>query len=366
MELIPFVGRFSVVVFGRPLILFAVAGLLGGCSINGPGSNVASAPQPANLSKATAVQTPPNSSGVNLVEADVFIDLVQPILNQRCTSCHGPEKKKGGLLLDSYAHIMEGGDSGSTVVPGDLAASELNVRINLDPEHDDFMPSGGKTPLTADQKAVLEWWIQNRAPERGGVSQFNPSESLLASITGAIAATKPEVKSKAPESIPISDQQLAELEAGGFDVKRISEKNADLDIDYYRVGSQPITDHAVKALLKVRDRVVWLNLGNCGLQDGQLSFIAQLEKLQKLKIDRNPISDRGLIALAQLKQLEILVLHDTEIGDSSLATLDQLPRLKKAFLWETKVTAEAGATHAYVVLGPGELAAQPSPFKSAE
>src|SRR6185503_7995274 len=47
-----------------------------------------------------------------------FLDKVKPLLDSRCISCHGPDKVKGGLRLDSRAATLKGGDSGSAVVPG--------------------------------------------------------------------------------------------------------------------------------------------------------------------------------------------------------------------------------------------------------
>ena len=47
-----------------------------------------------------------------------FIDKVKPLLDSRCISCHGPDKVKGALRLDSRAATLKGGENGPAVVPG--------------------------------------------------------------------------------------------------------------------------------------------------------------------------------------------------------------------------------------------------------
>jgi hypothetical protein len=48
-----------------------------------------------------------------------FTDFVAPLLRSRCVSCHGPDKVKGGLRLDSRESILKAGDSGMpAIVPG--------------------------------------------------------------------------------------------------------------------------------------------------------------------------------------------------------------------------------------------------------
>src|SRR5437870_5537911 len=43
---------------------------------------------------------------------------VWPVLRRACADCHGPDKQKGKLRLDSRAAVLKGGESGPAVVPG--------------------------------------------------------------------------------------------------------------------------------------------------------------------------------------------------------------------------------------------------------
>ncbi len=75
--------------------------------------------------------------------------------------CHGDEKQKGGLRLDSFDAMNLGGDSGEpAIIPGDAAASLLYRAING--THEDLsMPpkERGGGPLTPEQIATIKAWI---------------------------------------------------------------------------------------------------------------------------------------------------------------------------------------------------------------
>ena len=58
---------------------------------------------------------------------------IQPIFNNKCISCHiDGGTYFGGLDLSSYSEVMEGGDSGNTIVPFDslFFAPKGNPRVN--------------------------------------------------------------------------------------------------------------------------------------------------------------------------------------------------------------------------------------------
>ena len=347
---------------GAQLISLSIAGHLGGSLTHGPEFLFEHAPNPVRTLAGFPPRTDPRPAITTLDDADVFLDVVQPVLELRCTSCHNPSKTKGDLLLDTYAHIMKGGESGPVVSPGDLAASELSVRINLNPAHDDFMPSGGKTPLTAAQTNVLDWWIQSGAPASGllGTLSLTPEiRTLLSEVLHqkAPAQEAPQVFESVPPSL--TSDTIMQLESLGFDVRQLSLTNPNLVIDYYRVDSVPIPDAKLQALLVARDQLRQLNLGNSGLTDNQLAIVAQLTRLTRLNIDRNPITDAGIGQLRPLVNLETLVAHSTAVSDAALDVLDQLPALQKAYLWGSAVT---NADRSYIILGPAS-AAPKSPEK---
>ena len=58
-------------------------------------------------------------------EKVTYDDHVRPLLENKCFSCHNPDKKKGGLELTSYAGLLNGGSGGAVVDAGNPTASRL-------------------------------------------------------------------------------------------------------------------------------------------------------------------------------------------------------------------------------------------------
>jgi hypothetical protein len=93
--------------------------------------------------------------------ADAKIDFandVAPIFAEHCTKCHGEEKQKGALRLDSPEGVARGGDSGEPLfVAGNSEQSHL-IRLVTGAEPDLQMPPKGE-PLPAAKIAILRQWI---------------------------------------------------------------------------------------------------------------------------------------------------------------------------------------------------------------
>ena len=101
--------------------------------------------------------------------ANTFFEAkVRPILVERCQSCHGSEKAKGGLRLDTRAGMLAGGGSGPLLVAGQPAESLLVEVIGY--QGDIQMPPKSKLP--ADEIAILTRWVETGA--------FWPAETVVA------------------------------------------------------------------------------------------------------------------------------------------------------------------------------------------
>ena len=96
----------------------------------------------------------------------VYAKRISPILDAHCVACHGEGKVKANLRLDSYDHLMRGGEDGAVVLPGEPERSTLLKRITLPPSDEKFMPSEGRPPLKAEEVALIRAWIaQGASPE---------------------------------------------------------------------------------------------------------------------------------------------------------------------------------------------------------
>ena len=104
---------------------------------------------------------------------------VRPILESTCVECHGIEKQKGGLRLDTLAYAQKGGDSGPALVAGNLEDSLLLDRIFLPADDDEIMPPENG-PLSPAQQDILRRWIKTGGHWPKGVQLFTHSPRELA------------------------------------------------------------------------------------------------------------------------------------------------------------------------------------------
>src|SRR5476651_1017182 len=89
---------------------------------------------------------------------DADVERVRVILETRCLSCHGPEKQKGGLRLDSREALLKGGESGPAAVSGDPEHS-LILQAVRHSAGDLKMPP--KEKLLPDQIEILSQWVKS-------------------------------------------------------------------------------------------------------------------------------------------------------------------------------------------------------------
>ena len=92
------------------------------------------------MSPATNVLAAPDAAGLKFFE-----NAIRPLLAEHCYGCHGPDKQKHGLRVDNLPYLLQGGESGPSVVPGKPADSILLDYLSYtDSDHE--MPPDGKLP----------------------------------------------------------------------------------------------------------------------------------------------------------------------------------------------------------------------------
>jgi hypothetical protein len=94
-----------------------------------------------------------------------FDDDVKPILQQKCFSCHNPDKKSADLDLTNFTNLMQGGASGAAVEPGDASASYLYELVSHASEP--IMPP--ESPKIPDEMIeTIRKWIEGGVLENSG------------------------------------------------------------------------------------------------------------------------------------------------------------------------------------------------------
>ncbi len=96
-------------------------------------------------------------------QAFVYGDVITPILQTKCYSCHGVNKQKGKLRMDDAAMLVKGGKDGKVIEPGNADSSELIKRLLLPVDNEDHMPPKEKPQPSESQIVLLKWWISQGA-----------------------------------------------------------------------------------------------------------------------------------------------------------------------------------------------------------
>jgi mono/diheme cytochrome c family protein len=235
---------------------------------------------------------------------EFFESKVRPILVNQCLGCHGPEKQKAGLRLDSRPAMIEGGDSGAVIRPGDPDKSRLVevVRYGSDIQ----MPP--KRKLSDAEIAAITAWVRSGAhwPEAAKAAPAPATERSAFKISAEQRAywafqpirrfQPPAVSDSAWPLALIDHFVLAKLEEKGLRPgspadKRTMIRRATFDV----IGLPPtveeidafLADHSAEAFDRVVDRLLasprygerwgrhWLDVARYG-EDQAHTFEARL------------------------------------------------------------------------------------------
>ncbi|MFT4155854.1 c-type cytochrome domain-containing protein [Parafilimonas sp.] len=320
------------------LILIALTGHLGGSLTHG--YDYLSKPL-KNIFNNDAIETTAIKPIANVQEAQVYADVIKPIFQTKCYSCHGPYKQKGKLRMDDSLKLMKGGKDGVVIEPGNADASELIKRMLLPADNDDHMPPKEKPQPTENQLALIHWWIANGASLDKKVSQLPQDDKIKPALT-ALQNVSPEIK-------PTSDLPSSSVEPADANViKQLKEKNilvlpVALNSNYVSVSfinDTIVDDKYLQLITKLSKQLVSLKLSNTNISDDGLKTIMQCHNLIKLFLDNTHITDAGLKSLVTLQNLRYLNLVNTKVSAQGINQLKTLPKLKSVYLYKTLVSKQ--------------------------
>lgn len=271
----------------------------------------------------------------DIAEARVHADIIQPILDAKCVSCHNTSKLKGGLLMATSSDLLKGGDSGS--IFDSVNGNPLLVhRIKLPSEDEEHMPPKGKVQLTPEEIELMQWWITNDNCFDCKAKDLDTSKNLdkiLASLEeddSSYALITKEV-----QNAPIA--WLEELNASGITIYPLAEDNPLLIVNLF--GEQTLLEEKLKALNDYAENIVELNLGNSQFNDTIADLIEPFENLIKLQVQNTSLSDKSIAVLENFKLLESLNLYGTDVSNKVFEMVSKTPNLKSLYLFETGVTS---------------------------
>jgi mono/diheme cytochrome c family protein len=144
---------------------------------------------------------------------------IRPVLIRRCEECHGAQKQKGGLRLDSAAGWRAGGDGGAVVVPGRPEESPLLAAVRHASEDLQMPP---KERLPEAEIAALEEWIRRGAPDPRAETPAGVARARAMSLEQARAhwafrpVTAPPLPAGEPGLHPVDALLRPKLTAAGL------------------------------------------------------------------------------------------------------------------------------------------------------
>jgi len=269
-------------------------------------------------------------------ESLVYQDIVVPILEQKCVSCHGPSKQKGKLRLDQLASLLRGGKNGFYHGEEAKRIPLMSHRMNLPSTDKQHMPPKGKAQLTDQEKKIMLAWLNEGASSQLLLKDLKVNEES-ASIT--------EWQEKVPDwpSVPdleiIPDATLNPLREKGIVILPLANNHPLLQINCQSVPD--LNDDDWEPFNAFKQHIASLRLSGTQISDKSLKWISLLPNLTKLYLDNTKVSDAGLMLLSHSKELRYLNLVGTKVTEKGLLSLHRLPHLRSVYLYQSEVKPES-------------------------
>jgi hypothetical protein len=233
-------------------------------------------------------------------QAQFFETKIRPVLVERCYACHSSqgEKIRGGLVLETRAGVLRGGDDGMVVVPGEPNASLLIKAIRYT-DAKLKMPPKAEHRLSPERVADFEKWVEMGVPDprvdaaggRGAHASavFTAAEKSLWSLQPVRSATPPAADEPALVNNPIDAFIVAALKAKHLEPSPVADKTTLLRrvcLDLTGLPPTPqeveafVADTSPEAFTRVVDRLLasphygerwgrhWLDLARFAESDG--------------------------------------------------------------------------------------------------
>ncbi|MCF2505146.1 chitobiase/beta-hexosaminidase C-terminal domain-containing protein [Dyadobacter sp. CY107] len=274
-------------------------------------------------------------AAVPFEQAVVFTHVIQPILEQKCTSCHNPDKLKGQLNLGNAESLLKGGKSGKLFVAGNPEVSLLLKRVHLPLDDKKHMPPTGKAQLTLQEISLLTLWVKKNADFKKKLTELPATDSLRMI---AMAYLKP-VEQEIGYNFDFADEEtVAKLNTDYRTILPLARESPALAVNIYNTATYDVKQ--LDELGEIKKQVISLNLNKMPVKDADLKSITQFENLRRLDLNFTDVTANGLKTLASLKHLQNLTLSGTKVDLNGLKTLlPNLKPLKTVAVWDTKLTA---------------------------
>lgn len=273
---------------------------------------------------------PKEDKMIALEEAEVFRDLVQPIFESKCISCHKEGKIKGELRMDHLEGLQKGGKSGPFILAGNLDESLLIQRIHLPMENEEHMPPKNKLQLTEEEIEILRLWVMSGASFEQKVMELPQEEPLFQLASNKFTTEKTYSFAAADED------EVKELNNFFRKVKPIFPGSPALEVAYF--GASTFDASSLSDLKNIKEQVVKINLNRMPLENVDLSFLSDFQNLEEAQLNFTGLKSGQLEGLSKIQSLKSLAVSGNPFGEEGLENLKKLTQLKRLFIWQSGIS----------------------------
>ncbi len=143
-------------------------------------------------------------------EGSFYGRYIQTIFTDDCTRCHGRDRQKGHLRLDSYYWLRQGSGGRPVVVPYHADRSKLYRRLTIPLWQRHHMPPRHHHQLTSNQIELIHWWIQTGASGSATLQSLRPPENIRRIIQSMAPRHRDENVRTIPDARPMTLSVAAE------------------------------------------------------------------------------------------------------------------------------------------------------------
>jgi uncharacterized membrane protein len=269
------------------------------------------------------------------MKAEVYDDLIMPILRAKCYDCHSASKQKGKLRLDNPDFILKGGKNG-LVLEDNPDSSWLYRALVMPIEDKRHMPPREKPQLSSTEIDLIHSWISDGADFEKRVEDHRAPQKMAQLIRSLQYSAKGSwVPAEKVDEVP--GEVISELKEMGASVMIASADNNYIMVNL--AGVRDLTPAKLSSLKPVSRQLIWLDAGGHELTNEHFTTISQLNNLRMLYLNETATTDEQVSMLEPLKELRFLNLVGNAVTGKGIDGLKDLAHLEQLFLYRTAVSS---------------------------
>ncbi|WP_282162503.1 c-type cytochrome domain-containing protein [Ulvibacterium marinum] len=270
----------------------------------------------------------------NWQEALIYDDVVKPILNNNCVSCHGKKKTKGELQLHTPEVLLKGGENGEIIITNNPENSELYTRLVLPKNDEDHMPPKDKRQPTPEEIELIKAWLSIGNPFEGAIGELGMEKELFLSFfPKKHNADYPDIQIAAA-----SQDTINATKSHGLHVEHISKASNFLEVSC--INKPSFVDSDFEIIIPLKEQIAILDLGGTQITDDIFEKLATLTNLTVLKLDATAITGKNMELLASLEHLKSINLTGSHLEEIYLRNLESFKNLEIAYVFGSQVEGE--------------------------